>query len=325
MTSPLCKAYQRINFYICPSHDYDEYTINVLANLWVQSSESDKETVNSDAEIVDSTCKTNQKKTSSTVSTANNLLNSLTVSNPVNTTLDVTTEQGRTSSNIGATVSNPVNTTLDVTTEQGRTSSNIGATPDNLSASLNASTDSVNATLDAATISHQGSTLATVSNTVDKNIDSLYESITEMFPQCSPSCARNALLVTDNNLEAAINLIISNQAQSITTTQEIYASFEFCNDIENDPEFTEDNNPREDETNMETEISSTSDNLQLRDLLTQQRNQKLRTDSSLRIKVRRSHVWEDTKVKLNRCSEEDLEQVIRVQYVGEPAVDTGGP
>ena len=125
-----------------------------------------------------------------------------------------------------------------------------------MSASLNTSTDSVNATLDAATISHQGSTLATVSNTVDKNIDSLYESITEMFPQCSPSCARNALLVTDNNLEAAINLIISNQARSTTTTQEMYASLEFCNDIENDPEFTENNNPREDETNMETEISS---------------------------------------------------------------------
>ena len=154
----------------------------------------------------------------------------------------------------------------------------------------------------------------------------MYESTTEMFPQCSPSCARNALSVTDNNLEAAINLTISNQAQSTTTTQEIYASFEFCNDIENDPEFTENNNPREDETNMETEISSTSDNLQLRVLLTQQRNQKLRTNSSLRIKFRRrSHVWEDTKVKLNRCSEEDLEQVIRVQYVGEPAVDTGGP
>ena len=90
----------------------------------------------------------------------------------------------------------------------------------------------MNATLDAATILHQGITLATVSNTVNKNIDSLYESITEMFLQCSPSCARNALL-TDNNLEAAINLIISNQAQSTTTTQEIYASFEFCNDIQN--------------------------------------------------------------------------------------------
>ena len=78
---------------------------------------------------------------------------------------------------------------------------------------------------------------------------------------------------------------------------------------------------------METEISSTSDNLQLRDLLTQQRNQTLRTDSSLRIKsrLRRSHVWKDTKVKLNRYSEEDLEQLIRVQYVGEPAVDTRGP
>ena len=100
----------------------------------------------------------------------------------------------------------------------------------------------------------------------------MYESTTEMFPQCSPTCARNALLVTDNNLEAAINLTISNQAQSTTTTQEIYASFEFCSEIENDPEFTENNNPREDETNMETEISSISDKKQLRVLLTQQRN-----------------------------------------------------
>jgi hypothetical protein len=27
--------------------------------------------------------------------------------------------------------------------------------------------------------------------------------------------------------------------------------------------------------------------------------------------------WEDVEVKINKCLEEDLEQVIRVQYVGE--------
>ncbi|CAB4023938.1 G2 M phase-specific E3 ubiquitin- ligase-like, partial [Paramuricea clavata] len=54
-------------------------------------------------------------------------------------------------------------------------------------------------------------------------------------------------------------------------------------------------------------------------------NQKRRTDASLRIKIRRSHVWEDVKVKLNKYLEEDHEQGIHVQYVSEPAVDTGGP
>ena len=298
------KAYQRINFYICPSHDYDEHTINGLGDLWVESDEGDIEAVNSDTEIVDLTCNRKQiRRTSSTVTTADNLSASLTVSNPVNTALNVTTEQS------GA-------------------CSAVTATPHNLSASLNVSTNPGSTTLEGTTILNHGSTLSTVSNTLDENINSLYESITEMFPQCSPSHARNALLATDNNLEAAVNLIISDQAPSSTTTQEIYASFEFCNDITNDPDFTYNNNPREDETaqhSVEDEINSTADNLQLCDLLIQQRNQKLRTDSSLRIKVRRSNVWEDVKVKLNKCSEEDLEQGIRVQYVGEPAVDTGGP
>ena len=246
--------------------------------------------------IVDLTCKTKQiRKTSSAVTTADNLSASLTVSNPVTTSLGVAVEQSA--------------ACLPIT-----------ATPDNLSASLNVSTNPENTALEVTTISHHGSTLSTVSNTSDENIDSLYESITEMFPHCSPSHARNALLATNNNLEAAVNLIISNQTQSTTTTREIYASFEFCNDITNDPDFTDNNNQREHETaqhSMEDEINSTTDNLQLCHLLTQQHNQQLRTDSSLRIKVRRSHVWEDVEVKINKCSEEDLEQVIRVQYVGE--------
>ena len=91
-------------------------------------------------------------------------------------------------------------------------------TPDNSSASLNASTNHVNTTLEATTILHRGIAQSMLSNTLDENFDSLCESITEMFPQCSPSHARNALLATDNNLEAAVNLIVSNQSQSSTTT-----------------------------------------------------------------------------------------------------------
>lgn len=33
----------------------------------------------------------------------------------------------------------------------------------------------------------------------------------------------------------------------------------------------------------------------------------------------------DIKVKLSNCAQENLKQVIRVNYVGELAVDTGGP
>ncbi len=214
-------------------------TSNTLGDLWAESGESDKEAVNSVVEIVHLTCKTKKiRKTSSTVATADNLSASLTVSNPVTTSLSVAVEQGA--------------ACLPIT-----------ATPDNLSPSLNVSTNRENTALEVTTISHHGSTLSTVSNTA-------YESITDMFPHCSPSHARNALLATNNNLGAAVNFIISNQAQSTTTTQEIYASFEFCNDITNDLDFTNNNKQREHETaqhSMEDEINSSTDNLQLCDLL----------------------------------------------------------
>ena len=48
-------------------------------------------------------------------------------------------------------------------------------------------------------------------------------------------------------------------------------------------------------------------------------------ESPLRIKIRRSHVWQDTLFKLKRCSEYDLNKLIKVQFIGEPAVDEGGP
>ena len=45
----------------------------------------------------------------------------------------------------------------------------------------------------------------------------------------------------------------------------------------------------------------------------------------LRIKVRRQAVWEDTRIKLIHVQDEDLRKPVKVQFIGEPAVDNGGP
>ena len=45
----------------------------------------------------------------------------------------------------------------------------------------------------------------------------------------------------------------------------------------------------------------------------------------LRMKVRRKQAWKDVKLKLSRCNTSQLQQQIKVQFVGEPAVDEGGP
>ena len=45
----------------------------------------------------------------------------------------------------------------------------------------------------------------------------------------------------------------------------------------------------------------------------------------LRLKVRRLQAWKDVKLKLSRCKEADLKCQFKVQFVGEPAVDEGGP
>ena len=52
---------------------------------------------------------------------------------------------------------------------------------------------------------------------------------------------------------------------------------------------------------------------------------KFNPESPLRIKMRRSHVWQDTLFELRRCSECDVIKLIKVQFIGEPAVNESGP
>ena len=48
------------------------------------------------------------------------------------------------------------------------------------------------------------------------------------------------------------------------------------------------------------------------------------SSKNFRMKVRRQHVWKDTLVKHQR-EEGALMSQIKVQFIGEPAVDQGGP
>lgn len=48
-------------------------------------------------------------------------------------------------------------------------------------------------------------------------------------------------------------------------------------------------------------------------------------DSPLPIKVRRSNVWWDALFMPKRCTEHDLNRLLKVLFIGEPAVDQGGP
>ena len=47
--------------------------------------------------------------------------------------------------------------------------------------------------------------------------------------------------------------------------------------------------------------------------------------NKIRLKVRRSCLWEDTLAKMKRVNPDSLNGIVTVQFIGEPAVDEGGP
>lgn len=74
-------------------------------------------------------------------------------------------------------------------------------------------------------------------------------------------------------------------------------------------------------------ISTTQDNQDgaLGNSLQKLAREKVPRDKPLRMKVRRRKIWEDSKVKLVKCTVSDLNKIIRVKFLAEPAVNQGGP
>ena len=71
--------------------------------------------------------------------------------------------------------------------------------------------------------------------------------------------------------------------------------------------------------------TSYTENIPLHDLLDDLASKTFKDDQYLRLKVRRHCLWEDVLMKIDRLNAYDLSKRIRVQFVGEEAVDQGGP
>ena len=66
-------------------------------------------------------------------------------------------------------------------------------------------------------------------------------------------------------------------------------------------------------------------NANFKDSLMEMSTKSITQEDSVRVKVRRTAIWDDAKIKLNRFTYDHWSKSLRVQFVGESAVDEGGP
>eukprot|EP00794_Sanderia_malayensis_P005842 gene5842-6540_t len=104
-----------------------------------------------------------------------------------------------------------------------------------------------------------------------------------------------------------------------------YASFEFCNDYPSDDG---------DDATASTEMIQSDDVTAVEDFLSSVGLKEsllglaasnIKTEEFERVKVRRAYVWNDAKVKLGKMNIKAWSKSLKVQFVGESAVDDGGP
>lgn len=145
-----------------------------------------------------------------------------------------------------------------------------------------------------------------------------------MCPQLDECKIEEAL--TNGNFELAVAHIVSSSLSN--TPQQVYAALPFCN--EDDEVVTQCEEQIETNTEFlgnlnELAEGNEPDDIPLCDIIKDFSAGKFSQESPLRIKIRRSHVWQDAAFKLRKCTENDLNKLIKIQFVGEPAVDQGGP
>ena len=160
--------------------------------------------------------------------------------------------------------------------------------------------------------------------------DTQFNTLMEMFPQLTEAKINEALVQGNFNIELAVSHVMSDSISSCP--QDVYATLDFCNTIDVDQSQDENINNSNGSESVNDESSTKEGSVSLEDssllpistIIRELSVGKFDLESPLRIKIRRSHVWQDTLFKLRRCSEYDLNKLIKVQFIGEPAVDEGG-
>ena len=140
----------------------------------------------------------------------------------------------------------------------------------------------------------------------------------EMFPNRGESELKQALELNET-LEEAINMVVEDDDRSVNNRYGSLITEECDADV---------NILHDDDENLESFLETSSSHYTVNATLTEKlehcKEQFMDSSKNFRIKVRRHHVWEDTMIKLQR-DENAIKNPIKVQFIGEPAVDQGGP
>ena len=128
----------------------------------------------------------------------------------------------------------------------------------------------------------------------------------------SSGCVENAVIKLSDKTEGSSDQIDS--YASVLEDDDGWDSDEFAESALKTTSDEGSNKPEEDQTSISDQLKKLY-------------KEHLDSNSELiRLKVRRSFVWEDTLLKLKRCKKESLRSgTVNVHFIGEPAVDEGGP
>eukprot|EP00794_Sanderia_malayensis_P006545 gene6544-7283_t len=140
----------------------------------------------------------------------------------------------------------------------------------------------------------------------------------DMFPAKKENELNNALQSHDS-LEEAINFLLQVSNASVTAYANLMDEMET---IENEPD---ESFSCIDISDPDDQPSTYSSNEEIQKKLFDLKTSALNPNQYFPLKVTRSNVWQDTLFKLSRVKECELKNSLKVHFVGEPAVDRGGP
>ena len=146
----------------------------------------------------------------------------------------------------------------------------------------------------------------------------------EIFPNSEERELKDALDSTAS-LKDATNVVLNENTPSINDAYASLFNYDIgANDNVDDGDLLNIFSSADVARAGETSTFATDSNLQ--DKLNKHKEAELSSSGEfLRIKVRRQAVWEDTRIKFSRVQDEDLRKPVKVQFIGEPAIDNGGP
>lgn len=167
-------------------------------------------------------------------------------------------------------------------------------------------------------ISHFSLPSTSTATTSLSSANELTDKVLAIFPSMSSDAATSALQRSSNDITMCVDRIIREQEISPVMS---YASFQYCNET-----------PSDDDDISTVSMQSPLPPAQLKhdksfaEALLATTNRHISKENHARIKVRRSMIWDDAKMKLRRFdADQSWAKLLKVQFVGEAAVDEGGP